>query len=141
MSLLIAGHETSGALLSWLFTCLANAPEWLAKLLQELEATLAGRAATAADLAKLPVLRAVVDETLRLYPPAYTLFLRQATEDVDLIGVQLRKGDLVQVVPYKIQRDQRFFGNPNAREWLSHVRQQTSRQRGTTQWCGPVVRG
>lgn len=112
MSLLIAGHETSGALLSWLFTCLANAPEWLAKLLQELEATLAGRAATAADLAKLPVLRAVVDETLRLYPPAYTLFLRQATEDVDLIGVQLRKGDLVQVVPYTIQRDQRFFSNP-----------------------------
>lgn len=113
MSLLIAGHETSGALLSWLFACLADAPEWLAKLQQELETVLAGRTPTAADLVELPVLKAVIDETLRLYPPAYTLFLRQATQDTDLLGVQLRKGDLVQVVPYATQRDLRFFENPN----------------------------
>jgi len=114
MSLLIAGHETSGALLSWLFACLANAPKWLEKLQQELETVLAAREPTAADLASLPILRAVIDETLRLYPPAYTLFLRQAEEDVDLLGIQVRKGDLVQVVPFITQRDPRFFNNPNA---------------------------
>ena len=114
MSLLIAGHETSGALLSWLFACLAQAPEWLAKLQEELGKVLEGRAPSAADLVNLPILRAVVDETLRLYPPAYTLFLRQADEDVDLLGVQLRKGDLVQVVPYITQRDPRFFAEPDS---------------------------
>jgi cytochrome P450 len=58
------------------------------------------------------VLRAVVDETLRLSPPAYSLFLRQPEEDVDLLGVKLRKGDLVQIVPFTTQRDPSFFSNP-----------------------------
>ncbi|MBM1556841.1 cytochrome P450 [Sulfitobacter mediterraneus] len=113
MSLLIAGHETSGALLSWLFACLAQNPDWLAKLRQELEVNLKGSLPVAADLKTLPVLRAVVDETLRLYPPAYTLFLRQAEQDTDLLGLQLRKGDLVQIVPFITQRDPRFFVNPD----------------------------
>ena len=114
MSLLIAGHETSGALLSWLFACLAQSPAWLTKLRQEIWDVLGPRMPSAADIAELPVLRAVVDETLRLFPPAYTLFLRQAEEDVDLLGVKLRKGDLVQIVPYTTQRDPRFFINPTA---------------------------
>ena len=114
MSLLIAGHETSGALLGWLFACLAQSPPWLAKLQQEIEAVLGMRSPSAADIANLPVLRAVVDETLRLFPPAYTLFLRQAEEDVDLLGVKLRKGDLVQIIPFTTQRDPRFFINPTA---------------------------
>lgn len=112
MSLLIAGHETSGALLGWLFACLAQAPEWLAKLQTEISDVLGSRPPSAADIVRLPVLRAVVDETLRLFPPAYTLFLRQAEEDVDLLGIKLRKGDLVQIVPYTTQRDVRFFTNP-----------------------------
>ena len=114
MSLLIAGHETSGALLSWLFASLAHAPDWLAQVRKELGSVLGGRAPTAADLMHLPVLRAVIDETLRMFPPAYTLFLRQAHQDVDLLGIKIRKGDLVQVVPYITQRDPRFFDNPNS---------------------------
>ncbi|MDC0116108.1 cytochrome P450 [Octadecabacter sp.] len=112
MSLLIAGHETSGALLGWLFACLAQSPAWLAKLRHEIETVLGTRLPSAADIANLSVLRAVVDETLRLFPPAYTLFLRQADEDVDLLGSKLQKGDLVQIVPFTTQRDPRFFTNP-----------------------------
>lgn len=112
MSLLIAGHETSGALLGWLFACLAQSSDWLAKLRHEIETVLGPQSPSAADIPNLPVLRAVVDETLRLFPPAYTLFLRQAEEDVDLLGIKLRKGDLVQIVPFTTQRDPRFFINP-----------------------------
>lgn len=113
MSLLIAGHETSGALLSWLFASLACQPDWLSQVQSELAMVLSGRSPSPEDLSRLPILRAVVDETLRLYPPAYTLFLRQAEEPVNLLDLSLKKGDLVQIIPYLTQRDPRFFPNPN----------------------------
>lgn len=112
MSLLIAGHETSGALLSWLFACLAVYPDCLAAIQNELRQTLSGNAPTPDAIAELPTLRATINETLRLYPPAYTLFLREAAEPVDLLGIHLAKGDLAQIVPFTTQRDPRFFKNP-----------------------------
>ena len=112
MSLLIAGHETSGALLSWTFAALADEPEWLARVLDELRAVLGERVPTADDLPALTITRAVVEEVLRLYPPAYSLFLRQATEDVDVAGAAIRAGDLVQVAPYSVHRDPRWFNDP-----------------------------
>ena len=114
MSLLIAGHETSGALLSWLFSCLATEADWLRAVQEELERVLSGRAPEPADLLQLPILRAVVDETLRLFPPAYTLFLREAHEPVQLLDLTLRKGDLVQIIPFTTQRDPRFFERPDS---------------------------
>lgn len=112
MSLLIAGHETSGALLGWLFACLARHADWLEQAQSEVDGVLHGRAVTADDLMRMPVIRAIVNETLRLYPPAYTLFLREATADVDLLGCHIRKGDLVQIIPFLTQRDPRFFTHP-----------------------------
>ncbi len=112
MSLLIAGHETSGALLSWLFLSLVQHPAWLDRIAEELRLHLRGRAPEPADLAALPVTRATIEESLRLHPPAYSLFLRQATEDVDLAGVTIRRGDLVQIVPFALHRDDRFFSDP-----------------------------
>lgn len=113
MSLLIAGHETSGALLSWVFYCLVDNPEWLHRLLAENRGALWGRTPTAADLARMPLLRAVIEETLRLYPPAYALFLRRAIEDVEIGGLIIRKGDLVQITPYTLHRDARWFPDPD----------------------------
>lgn len=112
MSLLIAGHETSGALLSWLFACLARYPDGLAAIQDELRQVLGEALPTPEAIVDLPVLRATINETLRLYPPAYTLFLREAAEPVDLLGIQLAKGDLAQIVPFMTQRDPRFFENP-----------------------------
>lgn len=113
MSLLIAGHETSGALLSWLFACLAVSPDSLAPVQDELQRVLGDNPVTPEVLTDLPVLRATINETLRLYPPAYTLFLREAAEPVDLLGVRLAKGDLAQIVPFTTQRDPRFFDRPD----------------------------
>lgn len=112
MSLLIAGHETSGALLSWTFFCLAQSSEWLARVTDEIESSLAGQLPSANDLVALPVLRAVIEEVLRLYPPAYSLFLRRAVEDVALDGFTIRKGDLVQITPFTMHRDPRWFADP-----------------------------
>jgi cytochrome P450 len=114
MSLLIAGHETSGALLSWTWAALAVHREWLGRVLEEIDGVLRCEEATTAHLMRLPVVRAVLNETLRLYPPAYTLFLREAVSDVPLKGVTIRRGDLVQIVPFITQRDPRFFAQPEA---------------------------
>lgn len=113
MSLLIAGHETSGALLSWLFACLAVFPACLAAVQNELRQVLGGALPKPEVLSDLPVLRATINETLRLYPPAYTLFLREAAETVDLLGVKLAKGDLAQIIPFTTHRDPRFFPDPD----------------------------
>lgn len=106
MSLLIAGHETSGAALSWIFALLADHPKALSRCQSEVAQT--------GDVQEMPFLQAVVDEALRLFPPGYTLFLRQAKRDVDVAGVPVKKGELLQVIPYMTGRDQRFFDEPDA---------------------------
>ncbi len=112
MALLIAGHETSGALLSWSSDLLANNPDELAAVQTELDRELEGRLPGAADLERLPFLRAIVAEALRLYPPAYGLFPRRALEDVIVGNVTIRRGDLVQLIPFITQRDPRWFEAP-----------------------------
>lgn len=109
MSLLIAGHETTGALLGWTFLLLVESPPWRDSLLREIETVLAGRRPAAEDLRAMPILSAVVDEVLRLYPPAYSLFLRRAIEDVALGSFSIAKGDLVQITPFILHRDERWF--------------------------------
>lgn len=105
MSLLIAGHETSGAALAWIFALLADHPAALSRCQSEVAQT--------DEVGEMKFLQAVVDEALRLYPPGYTLFLRQAKTDVDLAGVSVRKGDLLQIIPYMTGRDPRFFDAPD----------------------------
>jgi len=113
MSLLIAGHETSGALLGWTAHCLVHSPHWRKRLCGELETVLQGAPPRPEDLPRLPVLRAFIMEALRLYPPAYALFLRRATCDVAMSGFTIRKGDLVQITPYAMHRDPRWFAEPD----------------------------
>jgi cytochrome P450 len=114
VSLLIAGHETTGALLSWLFACLAKAPEHLRDVQSELRTTLQGRPPNVADVRALPCTNAVVEEALRLYPPGYALFLRRAQRVVTLGNTRIERGDNVLIVPYALHRDPRWFEAPEA---------------------------
>ena len=114
MTLLIAGHETSGALISWSSDLLARHPDQLAAVQAELDRELGDRLPGAAVLDRLPLLRAVVAEALRLYPPAYGLFPRRAVEDVTVGDVMIRRNDLVQLIPFVTQRDRRWFEEPDS---------------------------
>jgi cytochrome P450 len=109
MSLLIAGHETSGATLSWLFLLLAQHQDVLKLVHKELDEVVGSGSPGYEHLKQLPYLTAVIQETMRLYPPAYALFCRRATSDVDLNGIKIRKGDLVQLLPIVTHRDGRWF--------------------------------
>jgi cytochrome P450 len=114
MTLLIAGHETTGATLSWASYLLGRHPHVLNQVQNEIENVVGSRPPSANDLSRLELLRRVIEETLRLYPPAYALFPRRATSDVAIGDLTIRKGDLAQIVPIVTQRDPRWFEDPSA---------------------------
>jgi len=112
VTLLIAGHETSGAALGWLAYSLSSHPQTLQAVLQEVDAVLKDRTATSDDFDRLKILRAAVSEVLRLYPPAYGLFPRRAVCDVIAGSADIRRNDIILLSPFVTQRDPRFFKDP-----------------------------
>lgn len=127
MTLFLAGHETTATALTWTWYLLSQHPEVEARLLHDLHQVLRGRTPTAADLPNLPYTEMVVREAIRLYPPAPG-FAREPIEDVNIGGYVVPKGSLVTVNTYALQRDPRFFDNPEqfdpdrfARGWEERI--------------------
>ncbi len=111
ISLFIAGHETTAVALGWAAYLLAQHPQAEAALWAELDTVLQGRPPTVDDLPQLPYTDAVIRETLRLYPPAWVLF-RYALEGAALGGHDLPPGSYVLMSPYVMQRDARWYPEP-----------------------------
>lgn len=103
MTLFAAGHETTANALTWTFYLLSQNPEKQAKLLHELDTVLAGRAPTVADIPQLPYTGWVLDEAMRLYPPAW-LQGRRATEAFDLGGYHFPAGTMLLFSQWVLQR-------------------------------------
>ncbi|MGZ3473203.1 MAG: cytochrome P450 [Polyangiales bacterium] len=121
ITLILAGHETTAISLSWTLVLLSQNPGARAKLEAEIDSVLGDRAPTMADLAKLPYADAVVRESMRLYPPAWSLG-REAVTEVEVGGRRFPKGTNFWMVPWTMHRDRRFYERPNAFEperWAS----------------------
>jgi cytochrome P450 len=103
VTLVIAGHETVASALTWALYLLAEHPRWQHELAAELDQVLAGREPGWSDLPRLPLTRAVVDEALRLYPPAWVITRRAIGPDT-LAGVALPAGTLVIISPWLLHR-------------------------------------
>ncbi len=112
ITLFNAGHDTTAAGLTWLWYLLARHPEVEQKLRDEAQSVLGEREAGYADLPSLPYAAMVVKESLRLYPPAWALIARLAVTDVRLGDFVIRKGGWVYIYPWVLQRDSRFFPEP-----------------------------
>jgi cytochrome P450 len=97
--LLVAGHETSANALAWAFYLLARHPEVQQKLADEIARELPGREVEFEDLPRLPYALHVVQEAMRLYPPAWIID-RVATEDDDFQGYQIPKGSVFSLYVY-----------------------------------------
>jgi cytochrome P450 len=100
---LLAGQETTSLALTWIWYLLSQHGAVQRRLEAELDAVLGDRAPDYADLANLPYTRMVVDEAMRLYPPAWG-FSRQALGDDELGGYHLPRGWMAFVVPYVLHR-------------------------------------
>jgi cytochrome P450 len=106
-----AGHETTANTLTWALYLVSKHPDVEAQVLEEITRVLGGRAPTFDDVPALPRARAIIEEALRLYPPAWAI-LRQATED-DRLGPHLiRAGSVIYVAVYGIQRSPRYWDAP-----------------------------
>lgn len=114
MTIFLAGHETSAAALTWWGWCMAAYPEAQRRAADELQEVLGGRAPSAADLPRLPWLQACIKEVLRLYPPAPALLSRISTVPLQIGGYTLPAGSMIRLTPGIIQRDPRWFEEPEA---------------------------
>lgn len=112
VTLFLAGHETTANALNWTWFLLANNPQIEAKLHQELDTVLAGKAPTLADLRRLPYTEMVIKESMRLYPPAWS-FGRNATEDTMVQGYSIPRGTNINIVSYRLHRHAGIWNNPN----------------------------
>jgi cytochrome P450 len=112
MTLFNAGHDSTAAALAWIWYLVAGHPAVEAKLIEEVDSVLAGRAPQYADVARLPYAEMVVKEALRLYPPTWGLLPREVVTPVELAGYTIPKRAWIYIFPYLTQRDGRFFENP-----------------------------
>jgi cytochrome P450 len=115
LAFLIAGHETTALALSWSLFLLAFDRSAQARAAEEAQTVLGDRAATADDCARLPFIRQVLDEALRLYPPA-GLLSRQAREGDMLLGRAVEPGETVTVPIYAVHRHHALWDDPDAFE-------------------------
>ena len=111
VTLLLAGHETSSNALAWTFYLLTQHREVEAKLLAELALVLAGRPATSADLAQLPYLKQVVQESLRILPPVWAIARRSHQAEV-FQGHHVPAGAYLIMLPFTLHRHPEFWPEP-----------------------------
>lgn len=114
LTLFMAGHETTSNALTWAWYVISQNPTAEQKMHAELDTVLAGRLPTLADLHQLPYTEMVLKEAMRLYPPVWTLNLREATEDTTIGEYAVPKGSMVFIAPYVMHRQERYWENPTA---------------------------
>jgi cytochrome P450 len=112
VTMLFAGHHTAAANLTWTLYLLAKNPGVRERLLEEIDDALDGRTPTPADLPKLRYTEQVIKESMRIYPPAWALFARQASGDVEIGGYTIPRGGWVFIYPWVVHRDARFYPDP-----------------------------
>ncbi|GAB4375405.1 MAG: cytochrome P450 [Elainellaceae cyanobacterium] len=113
MTFILAGHETTAVALSWAWFLLATHPHVEEKLQAELQAVLAGRSPTWADLPKLRYTEWIILEAMRLYPPVWAL-ARTVASDCEIAGYSVKAGSDVVASQWVVQRDPRWFPEPEA---------------------------
>lgn len=112
LTFIVAGHETTALTLAWSLYLCAFDPSVQERARAEVQDVLGGRAATGDDVDKLVFVRQIIDEALRLYPPA-GIVSRTAQKADDLGGADIRPGDTVMIPIYALGRHQRLWDNPD----------------------------
>ncbi len=111
VTIFMAGHETTAVALTWTWYLLSQHPTVEARLQAELQAVLGGQPPKHGDLAKLTYTRMVIEEAMRLYPPAHTLS-RAAMGADDVLGQRIPKGAIILIVPWLLHRNPKLWENP-----------------------------
>ncbi len=111
ITLMLAGYETTANALTWSWYLLSQNPRPMGLLREEVHAVLGDRVATVGDLPELTYNRMVLDESMRLYPPAWILGRRALVDD--RLGDQvIPAGSVVALCPYTMHRNPAFWDEP-----------------------------
>jgi len=111
MTLLIAGYETVSTALVWTWYLLSQYPEMEHRLHSELDIVLRGDLPTVEHLVELPYTRMVIEEALRLYPPAW-IFGRKAIADDKIGGYSIPANSMIVLSPYITHRHPALWEHP-----------------------------
>lgn len=113
LTFIVAGHETTALTLAWSMYLMAFDQDAQTRARREAQSVLQGRAATGDDVANLPFIRQIIDEALRLYPPA-GIISRTALKADTLCDREIRAGDTVIVPIYALHRNELLWDDPNS---------------------------
>ena len=113
MTFLLAGHETTANALTWTWYLLSKNPQVLEEMRREVDSVVGTDVPTAPDIERLGFTRAVVEESMRLYPPAW-LIEREAVQDDEIDGYVIPSGSVLMVSPYVTHRHPDLWPNPEA---------------------------
>jgi cytochrome P450 len=111
MTLMLAGYDTTASALTWTWYLLSQNRVALERLRGEVRATLKKRAPGYGDLESMPYTRRVLNESLRLFPPAWTLGRRALGED-EIGGYYIAPGSVIAICIYALHRHPGFWDSP-----------------------------
>jgi cytochrome P450 len=129
LTFLLAGHETTALALTWTWYLLSHHPETERKLHEELDRVLAGRLPEFSDLQRLPYTARVLKESMRLYPPAWSL-ARTVISDFELRDYRIPAGANVVMSQWIMHRNPMYFADPEKFDpdrWLGESLQKLPR--------------
>jgi cytochrome P450 len=109
-TMILAGHETTATALFWALYLLALDPGTQEEVASE---TRGEHLDSMADIDRQKFTRAAIEETMRLYPPAF-LIARAAREKDNAAGVAIGKGDIIMIAPWLLHRHEKLWDQPNA---------------------------
>lgn len=112
LTFVVAGHETSANAIAWGFYLLALVQDVQDEIREEVTSLNAGGPVTYEDVQQMPLLRAHIKETLRLYPSA-AFFARDAGADITIKDVAFKKGDALFFPVYALHRNAALWDDPN----------------------------
>jgi cytochrome P450 len=109
----LAGHETTASALTWIFFILGHRPEVAQRMRAEVQAIAGDGPVQLEHIKPMLFIRNVFREALRLYPPI-TFIPRVAAEDTVLDGKRIKRGAMIMIAPWTIQRHKKLWRNPDA---------------------------
>lgn len=111
ITLYLAGHETTSSLLTWTLYILGRRPDIAARVAAEIDTLPADRVPGLEQLKSLQYTSQVINEVLRLYPPAWTIARNSLRED-EILGYRIPADAIVMIAPYFVHRQHDYWPDP-----------------------------
>jgi cytochrome P450 len=112
VTIFLAGHETTANALTWTFYLLSQHPTVDDRMYDELQSVLGSGIITVQDVPKLVYTEKVLRESMRLYPPTWTIG-RQAMNDYKVDKYVITAGSIILMSQYVMHRNQNYYSDPN----------------------------